>query len=262
MKKLNLPLLKKDRRKEEPREHILNDQSSFNIVETYKTIRTNIMFSVPKTDNGKVIVITSAAPGEGKTTTTINLAISFAQMGAKVMVMDCDLRKSRIHRYLGVERKDGVSNVLCGFTDLDKAIKKNVRDNLDCLTAGEIPPNPAELLGSEAFEELISTLCQRYDYVFIDTPPVTVVTDALLAMENCTGVVVVVRKDVTTYDELDITMDSIKKGEVKIFGVVMVGSEAKVKKYGHYRKYGSYGYKYSYRYKYHYGDTPVDDEKE
>ena len=103
---------------------ILSGDSDFNTVETYKSIRTNIMFSMPKKDKGKVIVITSSSPGEGKTTTCINLAITFAQTGAKVILVDCDLRKSRIHRYLGVNRSDGVSNVICNYTDIDQAIKK------------------------------------------------------------------------------------------------------------------------------------------
>ncbi|MBQ7717944.1 MAG: CpsD/CapB family tyrosine-protein kinase [Clostridia bacterium] len=255
MKKLRLGF--KNKEVSEPKNHILNDKSDFATVETFKTIRTNIMFSIPKSEKGKPIVITSSSPGEGKTTACINLAITFAQMGAKVIILDCDLRKSRVHRYLGVERKDGVSNVLCGFTELDSAIKHNVRDNLDCLTAGEIPPNPAELLGSDEFKELVNNLCKRYDYIFIDTPPVTVVTDALLAMESSIGVIVMVRQDYTTFDLLDITMESIKKSGMKILGVLMRGSEIKVSKYGSYKntggKYG-YIYRYGYKYGYKYGD--------
>ena len=254
MKKFSVGFKKKEA--PAPSDRVLNDKTDFDTVETYKTIRTNIMFSIPKTPKGKAIAVTSAIPGEGKTTTTINLAITFAQMGASVIVVDCDLRKSRVHRYLGIERKDGVSNVLCGFTELDRAIRRGVRENLDCLTAGEIPPDPAELLGSDGFTDLIKTLCERYDYVFIDTPPVTVVTDAILVMENSVGVVVVVRQNVTTFDLLDISMDSIKKSSIKILGVVMLGSEPQAKKYGYYRKSGKryrYGYKYGYRYSYKYG---------
>ena len=99
----------------EKTEHILDESSSFDTVETYKSIRTNIMFSIPKSEQAKVIAITSSVPGEGKSTTSINLAITFAQMGARVLLMDCDLRKARIHRYLELERQDGVTNVLCGF---------------------------------------------------------------------------------------------------------------------------------------------------
>lgn len=237
---------------------ILNSESDFYTVETYKSIRTNIMFSIPKSETGKVIVVTSSAPGEGKTTTSINLAITFALMGAKVALVDCDLRKARVHRYLQIDRADGVSNVLCGFTTLEKAIHKNVRENLDVLTAGEIPPNPAELLETEAFAALVEELKSKYDYVFIDTPPLSVVTDASVAMKQSTGVVVVVRENSTTYDLLDSTMESIRKTEVKILGFVMVGCEGSHGKYGYYRK-GSYGNKYGYKYKYDY--RYADDEE-
>lgn len=239
---------------------VLNEKSSFENVETYKAIRTNVMFSMPKMDKGKVIVVTSSAPGEGKSTTSINLAITFAQMGAKVMLIDCDLRKSRIHRYLELERKKGVSDVLCGFCQLDKAVKRGVRENLDVLTAGEIPPNPVELMESEEFGKLISTLQEQYDYIFIDTPPITVVTDAAVAMKHSMGVIVVVRQDVTTFDMLDAAMENIGTTGVKVLGAIMLGTEEKSKKYGYYtdRKYG-YKYKYGYNYSYKYED---DDSEE
>lgn len=230
---------------------IISNDSDFNTVETYKSIRTNIMFSMPKKDKGKVIAITSSSPGEGKTTTCINLAITFAQTGAKVILVDCDLRKSRIHRYLGIQRDDGVSNVICNYTEIDKAIKKNVRENLDCMTAGEIPPNPAEILDTEEFKAMLDKLTEKYDYIFIDTPPMTVVTDAAVIMKKDMGVVVVVRENVTTFDLLDITIDNIKKTETKLLGVIMLGSEEKKRKYGYYST-GKYGYRYNYNY--HYGD--------
>ncbi len=238
-------------------EHILHDNSDFDTIETYKTIRTNIMFSMPKTELGKVVVITSASPGDGKTTSTINLAITFAQTGARVLLIDCDLRKSRVHRYLKLGRKDGITNVLCGFSEFEKSVKKNVRDNLDVLTAGEIPPNPSELLESEEFEKLLDEVREKYDYIFIDTPPMTVVTDAAIVMKNSTGVVVVVRQNVTTYDLMDITMDHVRMTGIKILGVIMLGCEDKRKKYSYYKS-GKYGYKYKYRYGYgyRYGDEP------
>lgn len=245
-------------------EHILDESSSFDTVETYKSIRTNIMFSIPKSEQAKVIAITSSVPGEGKSTTSINLAITFAQMGARVLLMDCDLRKARIHRYLELERQDGVTNVLCGFIGIDKALKRDVRPNLDCLTGGEIPPNPAELLETKEFGNLINELKTRYDYIFIDTPPVTVVTDATIVMKHCAGVVVVVRKDVTNFNLLDITVDDIAKTGATPLGFVILGGEQKVKKYGYYRsKYGNRrGYKYGYQYGYHYGDNPDDPDKD
>lgn len=243
-------------------QRILNEDSDFTVVETYKSMRTNIMFSMTKKDHGRAIVVTSSTPGEGKTTTAINMAITFAQTGARVMLVDCDLRKSRVHRYLELEKKDGVSNVLCGFTTLDKAIKKNVRDNLDVLTAGEIPPNPAELLESEEFGKLIDELKQRYDYIFVDTPPVTVVTDAAVAMKVCSGAIVVVRKDVTTFELLDQTMETLQNTGKKIIGAVMIGGEGNTKKYGYYKKGYKYGYKYGYKNDYSYAYKYQEDSDE
>ena len=229
---------------------VLNDDSSFVTVETYKDIRTNVRFSMPKTEKGKVIVITSAAPGEGKTTTSINLAITFAQMGAKVILVDCDLRKSRVHRYLKLDRKNGITNVLCGFSQLDKAIKRNVRENLDVLPSGETPPNPVELMETEEYGKLISELQEKYDYIFIDTPPITVVTDAAVAMKYSMGAIVVVRHNSTTFDMMDIAMEKIGATGVKVVGAIMVGSEEKRTMRG--SKSGKYGYKYKYNYSYDY----------
>ena len=251
----------RDEKYEKAEEKIINAETDFDTVETYKSIRTNIMFSIPQTGEGKVIVVTSASPSEGKTTTTINLAITFAQTGAKVIVVDCDLRKSRVHRYLGQHRDDGVSNVVCGYIPVEKAIKRNVREGLDVLTAGEIPPNPAELLESTAFGELIAELKENYDYIFIDSPPVTVVTDAAILMKLATGVVVVVRQEATTYDLLDEAVEELHRTDAKVLGVIVHDSNEKFRKYGYYRK-GKYGYKYGYKYKYgyrynyRYGDEP------
>ncbi len=230
---------------------VLTDQTDFNTIETYKSIRTNIMFSMPKSEGGKVIVVTSSSPNEGKTTTSINLAITFAQMGARVILIDADLRKARVHKYLGLERTDGLSNVLCGFSELEKTIKHNVRENLDCLTAGAIPPNPAELLETEEFAALLDTLRKSYDYIFIDTPPVTVVTDALIVTKYSTGAIVIVRENYTTYDLLDETMENLKIADAKILGVVMVDCNERVPRYSYYKR-GRHGYKYKYGYRYSY----------
>lgn len=227
---------------------IINANTDFDTVETYKSIRTNIMFSMPKPDRAQNIVVTSASPEEGKTTTVINLAITFAQTGAKVIIIDCDLRKARVHRYLGLSRKDGVSNVVCGYAKLDEAIKRNVRDNLDCLTAGEIPPNPAELLQTEEYVRMLKNLESQYDYIFTDTPPITVVTDAAVLMKHCDGAVIVARNEMTTYDLLDAAVNEVKNSGAPLLGAIVHDSSEKQKKYGYYRggKIGKYKYDYVY----------------
>lgn len=239
---------------------IITDNTEFYVLETYKAMRTKIMFSMPKTPDGKVIAITSSIPNEGKTTTSINLAITFAKTGAKVLIIDCDMRKSRIHRYLEIERGDGISNILCGFSSIEDTIKKEVRENLDVLTAGEIPPNPAELLQNEVFGETLAKLKTQYDYIFIDTPPMSVVTDAAIVMRLATGGVVVIRQDVTTFDVLDETMEMVKESKTKLIGVIIVGADEKKHSYGYYKN-KKYSYKYKYKYDYIYSDDTNDNQE-
>lgn len=241
---INSTASRKRGKQSQPQLAILNQQSTFDTIETYKTIRTNIMFSVPRSDEGKTGVVTSSAPGEGKTTTTINLAITIAQTGAKVLLIDADMRKARVHRYLELERGEGLSNVLCGFCNSEKAIHHGVHEpTLDVLTAGEIPPNPAELLDSDEFGKLLSRLSGAYDYVLIDTPPMTVVTDAAIIIPHAAGVVLVARESVTNMDMLDETVDILRRISAKILGVVVLDSPENRKKYGYYHN-GKYGYRY------------------
>ncbi len=247
------------KKKDLPKDHdqikrVINPETDFDTLETYKSIRTNIMFSIPQKDQGKVILLTSACPGEGKTTTAINAAITFAQMGAKTILLDCDLRKARVHRYLQLKRNNGVTNLICGYTELAKAIKKDIRENLDILTAGDIPPNPAELLETEQFGKLISVLREHYDYIILDTPPITVVTDAAVMAKHADGIVLVTRQEKTTHDLLSIAIAEIRKTQTPILGAIVHDCSEKRKKY-----YYHSGYKYSYKYKYnyHYGDEPT-----
>lgn len=273
--------MKKDKSKNTSVEHsqseisrIINENTDFDTIETYKSIRTNVMLSTPKQQDGTVIAVSSSLPGEGKTTTAINLAITFAQTGARCILVDCDLRKSRVHRYLQIERRQGVSNVVCGFTTLKEAIKKNVVGNLDCLTAGDIPPNPAELIETDEFGKMIDQLKKQYDYIFIDTPPVNIVTDAVLLSRYCAGVIVVARTEYSNYDALDVMMNDLERAKIKILGVIMLTTRESRKKYAHsyYSSYSykykyKYGYKYGYRYGYHYGykeqygDNPRESSK-
>jgi len=205
-------------------DYIISESTPFAALEAYKTARTNIMFSLPETENGKVILVTSAEPAEGKTTTSINIAYTFAQTDAKVILVDCDLRKPRVHRYLKHDRDKGVSNVLCGFCKLDEVIHKNVFGNLDCIWAGEIPTSSTELLMSDEMGNIIDELSKRYDYVFIDTPPVLTVTDAMIIAPKCNGAVVVVKQEQSTYDMLDKAIDVIKQSGIRILGFILNSS--------------------------------------
>lgn len=246
---------------------IIDDAAPFVIKETYKTARTNIIFSVSGTVKSgcKMIAITSANPGEGKTTTSLNLAITFAQTGARVLIVDCDLRKPRLHRYIGIKKNVGISTLLSGQVKIEDVVHKNARPGLDVIASGEIPPNPAELLASEAMKALVDELSDRYDYIFFDTPPVTVVTDASALSTLVDGVIVVVRQNYTDHESLSMALNLLSIASAKILGFFVndVVTKRGGYHYSRYRyKYGyKYAYKYGYKYDYRYGDKVSSDSK-
>lgn len=242
-------------------EAILNDKTPFVIQEAYKTARTNIIFAVSGTKDkkSKVICFTSASPGEGKTTSCINLAITFAQTGAKVLLIDGDMRKPRMHQYLGVVKTNGLSTVLSMQANFADVVYHDVRPNLDLLASGSIPPNPAELLASEAMEAFLNDISDEYDYVFIDTPPASVVTDAVALSKYVTGMIIVVREGYTTHENLEHAINLLKIADSKILGFFLNDSSPININYGIYQKsYGKaslrYNYRYNYKYNYRYGN--------
>jgi len=238
-------------RESSPADNILNENSTFTLTEAYKTARTNIMFSLASVEGCKKVIFTSAEPGEGKTTTVLNMAITFAQTGLRVLLIDGDLRKPRTHRYLGIEKTNGLSDLLAGLIEIKDAIKHSEEKGLDCITAGQIPPNPVELLSSDAMCELLNKLSESYDYIFIDTPPVTVVTDAASMAKFVNGYVVVIRHNYTIHELLEKTRQSLKFAEAKILGFVI--NDIKPMAGIGYSKYGTYGTRYRYKYRYRYG---------
>ena len=135
---------------------IISENTPFDIIEAYKAARTNIMFSLNHEKGCKKVVISSATSGEGKSTTCINLAKTFAEIGVRVLVLDADLRAPRVHKYLNLANEKGLSNILAGFDKLDDCLVHTSQANLDYLTSGAIPPNPVELISSEA----MTTLCR------------------------------------------------------------------------------------------------------
>lgn len=238
--------------------NIINDNTVFGVIEAYKATRTNILFALsgtsPEQGTCKKVVFTSAEPGEGKTTSVINMAITFAQTGARVLLIDCDLRKPRIHRYLDVRRIPGVSEMLIGMAQAKDCIRHVSQHHIDCITAGQIPPNPVELLSSSLMEGLLQSVEGQYDYILIDTPPVTVVTDAAVLAKFVDGVVVVVRQDYTIHELLQKARETLIFANAKILGYVM--NDVKKQPGIGYAQYGG-AYKrnsYKYKYNYTYGD--------
>lgn len=226
--------------KELRRKTRLTSKSPFSVREAYKIARTNIMFSTAE-EGCKRIGITSSYPGEGKTTTCVNLALSFAQTGRRVLIIDCDMRKPQMHNVFGFDNLVGLSNILGGFAKVSETIHFLEEENLHIITSGQIPPNPAELIGSNRMKVLIEELSQSYDYIFIDTPPVNVVTDAVVLSPNTSGLVVVTKQGQSTHKDLEQALGKIEFGKVKVLGLILTGEKRKGSTYGKYGKYGKYG---------------------
>ncbi len=234
----------------------------FRIEEAYKTIRANIMFSVMK-KGCKVIVVSSSVPNEGKTTTTVNLAVSISQTDQRVLLIDGDLRKPKIHHYFSLPNAPGLTNYLGdsisgkGRTDIYSVLHQTEYENLSVLCSGSIPPNPAELLGSEIMSDFLEQISKDFDYIIIDTPPINVVSDALPLIRESDGIVLVVRSNHSTHPELQKALSALEFIDAKILGFVVNFVESKAAKYynkgsydyGTYGTYGAYG-SYSGRYNY------------
>lgn len=204
------------------RRQILNKNSDFLVQEAYKSLRTNIRFLLYG-EHCKKIGITSAAAGEGKSITLLNLAISIAESGQKVLLIDADLRRPAQGRLLMEKVTPGLSNVLAGLATTEEAVRKEIYPNLDVLFSGDIPPNPSEILGSQAMEKLIATLEHKYDYILVDAPPVGVVSDACLVANLVDGVLLLVRQGRTKKDEVKRAVDSLNLTGARILGYVLNG---------------------------------------
>lgn len=161
------------------------------ISEAYRTLRTNIEFS-SFDEQIRVIMLTSAGPGEGKSTTAANLAVAFAQSDKKVLIMDADLRKPTLHHTFSKTNRWGLTNIIAGQAEVKEVISQTEINNLDLLASGPIPPNPSELLASKRMSALLEELKLIYDIIIVDTPPALAVTDAQIMSTKCDGVILVI----------------------------------------------------------------------
>ncbi len=223
---------------------------SFAASEAYKLLRTNLMFFT-SSGNGRVIGITSSISGEGKSTTTINLAYALAESGRKVVLVECDMRRPTVARRLRMSPSPGLSNLIVGLSGASEVLRQStLHENLHVIPAGDIPPNPSELLGSERMRVAVQSLAAEYEFVLFDLPPVTAVSDALVAANLLDGMLVIVRQDVCTRSALREAMRQLQVISDKILGFVFTCSSMDGK--GYYRR-KSY-YKRGYGYKYGYGE--------
>lgn len=200
---------------------LISKNSPFQYIEAYKALRTNLQFmSIDK--KMKKIAVTSTIPNEGKSTVAINLAITLAGAGLKVLLIDADLRKPSINKYMRIKQihQKGLSSVLAGVEKLENCIFNLCDLNISVLTSGPIPPNPSELLGSEAMEKLIDEVSENYDYVIIDTPPASVVTDAAVLSKYIDWFVLVLRHNVTTIEAAKAVKTNLNSIGANIIGCV------------------------------------------
>ena len=207
------------------------------ISEQYRTIRTNIQFSMVDKEL-KTLACTSAMPRDGKSTTIANLAVTIAQQGQQVLLVDADLRKPTVHQIMEVKNQYGLTSLLTKKESPKTAILPTQRaNNLHILPSGPIPPNPSELLGSKVMEDLILELSKIYDLILFDTPPVLAVTDAQILGSRCDGVIIVIRCHQTEKKDLVKAKELLDRTNVNVIGVIINEVDQKDVNYGYY--YGS-----------------------
>ena len=231
------------------KQRMLTASSPFAIREAYNSIRAKLIFT-GRGEKCPVFAITSAMMHDGKTTNAVNLAISIASTTKKVLLIDGDMRKPTVHRYFGLENKNGLSEILAGLTNEVKIRKTDV-ENLHVLTSGQIPPNPAELFGSRQMDNLLTYVKDFFDYVIIDTPPVNLVTDAAILAEKITGYVFVVQSGKNHYYEISYALETVQTMNGNVVGMIL--NDAAGKSSGHYGSYRSSYYTYRGYYRRGYG---------
>lgn len=212
---------------------------SYSVEEAFKSLRTNLFFCGREK---QVIAVTSCHPNEGKSTVSLNLAISLAEAQMRVILVDADLRNSALLGKIKLTtEKAGLSYYLSGLAAYDNIICTTNYENMDVILTGSFPPNPAELLGRQEFRSLLDQLRTRYDYIIVDTPPVGSVIDGAIAAESCDGLILVVQANSTSYRFAQQVTEQLEKTSCPILGVILNEVDITRQGYGRYGKYGPYG---------------------
>lgn len=228
------------------RRHMIGSRMSFAAAEAYKLLRTNLMFSFSGKERCHVIGMTSTLRGEGKSLTAMNLAYTIAEAEKRVILIEGDMRLPTVAKRLSLSARPGLSNLLVGLNSVSSALQEyqvNLDDKVlsfDVIAAGDIPPNPSELLGSERMMALLEKLRERYDYILLDLPPVTAVTDAVVASRMVDGMVVVVRSGHAARGALAETMRQLSLAGAHVLGFVFNGAQEANSRYykkGYYSNY-------------------------
>jgi capsular exopolysaccharide synthesis family protein len=223
-----------------PSELIVVDEPMSPAAETFRMIRTNLTF-MSVDDPIRSFVVTSALPLEGKTTVASNVAISLAQFGRSVLLVDSDLRRPRLHRVLEVDNDVGLTSLIEGRSTLNAALHKTKIDGLSVLTSGPIPPNPSELLHSAAFARVKEELLKHFDYVLFDSPPMGAVTDAVILASQVDGALLVIRAGTSTLHAVSGARKQLNSVSARLLGAVLNDADLRIKGYRY--GAGAYGYR-------------------
>ncbi|WP_439442825.1 CpsD/CapB family tyrosine-protein kinase [Listeria aquatica] len=203
------------------------------LYEQFRMIRTGIDFtSIDKENN--VVMVTSSESGTGKSTIASNIAVVTAQSGKKTLLIDTDLRKPTIHKIFSKNMYNGLSNLITGDLELEEGLQKTSVNNLSIMTSGIIPPNPTDLLASTRMKKILAELRTKFDFIIIDTPPVTIVPDALVLADEIDGAILVIRYHKTLKEEAKKALDKLKFTRVKLLGAILNGTKDLNKNYYYY----------------------------
>lgn len=221
----------------------------FAVKESFKTIRANLILSLKK-DGCNKVVLTSSLPSEGKTTTSINLSIALSMVDKKVLLVDADLRKRKVGKFVRLNHYRGLTDIIRGDVTFDEVVNVTKYPNLHILASGSSVLNPSEVLASKLCEDFFKQIEDKYDYIIFDAPPINIVSDALPLIKYCDGVLVVAREYLTTHKELKKALTSLSMIDANVLGLIYIGSDSTQPYYhskhgygyGRYGKYGRYGY--------------------
>jgi capsular exopolysaccharide synthesis family protein len=224
--------------------HLISSLSPLSpVAESYRNLRTNLQCAELERPL-KSVMVTSANPSEGKSTTVANLAIIFSQAGKKVLLVDADVHRPILHKFFDRPRYPGLSEYILGKSTYDEVVQKDILDNLDIICCGTKPPNPAELPGSKNMKALIKLAMGVYDVVLLDSPPVLSATGASILAKAVDGTVLVVSYDNTRAPDIESAMESLVSVGATVLGVLLNNFDAR-KAYGGYAPSSSYGYGYA-----------------
>jgi len=224
----------------------ISEKHNHAITEAFKILRTNIEFMIPGKNKSRIIMFTSALPGEGKSTIIANLALSVCESGKKVIIVDCDLRKPFMHKFFSLENARGLVSIIVGAAPCQEAIHRDVMgQGLDLINSGPIPPNPTELLMTEGFKQLLAELSQNYDYIFIDAPPTLNMADTAIIGHLADATMFIITAGKTRIELIKRCLRQLSQTNVEVSGILLNRFNIEAIKYNYY-----YHYHYHYNYKY------------